>query len=132
MRKMHPYFVVAAFGSMHPNLPFRFRTRWFQEAAYVSPFTWYASRSPQPEPGGIGKFVFAFGSSMMLIRRRSLLEKRRHSAPWKSPATTCKHQLLSHTTFLGITVVDVERHHVEEGFAVAQLSSERCTGDEGL
>ena len=61
MRKMHPYFVVAALiffsqskrairdceSSMHPDLPFRFRARWFQEAKYVSPFTWYASRSPQ-------------------------------------------------------------------------------------
>ena len=88
MRKVHPNFVVAALiffslpkrairdgeGSMHPDLPFRFRARRFQEAAYISPVTWYASWSPQLCGAG-------------LMRRRSLPEGRRHAAPLKSPAT---------------------------------------------
>ena len=61
VRKMYPNFgmvtVILLFkpqratwdgeGSMHPDLPFGFRSRWFQETAYVRPFTWYTSRSPQ-------------------------------------------------------------------------------------
>ena len=61
VREVDPNFVLATLilfvetqravgdgkGSMHPDLPFCVRTQWFQEPAYVSPFTWYTSWSPQ-------------------------------------------------------------------------------------
>ena len=84
MQKMNPYFVVAIlfgrFGSknfmrnfertVHVNMPLTLGTGWLDETAHS------AGTPPGPHnavgPYGIGKFVFANGSSTVLSRRCSL------------------------------------------------------------
>ena len=81
-------------------------------------------------PCGIGKYVLANASSIVLSCRRSLPDRRRRGTIEVTShrvdlllthhSTDCKQQVLRDSAFFGICVVDVERHHGELGFAIAR------------
>ncbi len=93
-------------------------------------------------PCGIGKFVFANASSIVLSRRWSSLHFRRHAAPFKSraPMSNCSWYIAVRTayiTFFAIlrfldVVVEVERHHGEAGFTIAKDTPEWRKRYDGL
>ena len=92
--------------------------------------------------GGIGKFVLTNASSTMLGSRITA----RLAAPCGTIevtsyrvnlllvhySTDCKQQVLRDSAFLGICVVNAERHHGEIGLAISRNPPERGAGDDGL
>ena len=111
VQEMIPYFILATLVSrldskdiminiecaVHADMPFGFGSWWLDKATYDS-------HSPGTPPGhhncvgpcGIGKFVFANASSIVLSRRWSLIHFCRHASPLKSRS----HQTLRCATSL--------------------------------
>ena len=136
-----PKRIVKAPCMRNSELPFIFGTQRFFENPHTSDHSPGTPPGPHNgvEPSGKRKFVLANASSIMLLGRGSLPDWRRHAAPKNSPATkstcsckksrVCKQQVLRESAFLGICVVNVERHHGEGRLAIARYPSTR---DDGL